>query len=409
MSVHYDNLSVRLDTQAAKLWLRCRAHNRGKQTWRVEQAASLGWQVYDPRTQVFISEGEWVAFPADVTPGSFVEMELGIPIPSEPGPYRIYVSPVLGADGWTYMRGSRLVVVDVIVDGAGTRITNARVTTLRRLWLHSLPAWLSTIFSQPFAALTQNWRLMESMVRRDLHARYRGSIGDRFWAVLNPLLLMLTYGFVFGVVLQTRFRNDTTPAGFVLYFLAGMMPWLPLSEALARAPHAIIEHRNFVKKLLFPLEIIPVTQTAAALVTQSIALVLFMAAIIVFRERLPWSVCWLPLLLVPQAALTLGLSWLLAGLGVFLRDLGQLMGFLLTLWFFITPICYPEQQLPTWALPVLGKNPVYILVHGYRAIFLENRSPEFGSLWKLYLLAFVAFFFGYAAFRRLRKSFADVL
>lgn len=409
MSVHYDNLAVRLDTETGKLWLRCRVQNCGRHTWRVEDTASLGWQAYDPRTQLFISEGEWVAFPTDVPPGNSVEMELEIPIPSEPGPYRIYISPVLGTEGWTYSQGSRLVAVDLMVDAAGTRIMSAGVTTLRRLWFRAFPTWLSSILTQPFASLARNWGLMQSMVRRDLHVRYRGSIGDRFWAVLNPLLLMLTYGFVFGVVLQTRFRNDTTPAGFVLYFLAGMMPWLPLSEALARAPQAIVEHRNFVKKLLFPLEIIPVTQTAAALVTQAIALVLFMSAIIIFRERLPWSVCWLPLLLVAQVALTLGLSWLLAGLGVFLRDLGQLMGFLLTLWFFITPICYPEQQLPRWALPVLGKNPVYILVRGFRAIFLENRRPELSSLWKLYVLAFVAFFFGYAVFRRLRKSFADVL
>ncbi len=230
-----------------------------------------------------------------------------------------------------------------------------------------------------------------------------------FWAVLNPLLLMLTYAFVFGLVLQTRWPNDTTASGFVLYFLAGMMPWLPFSEALARAPQAVLEHRNFVKKLRFPIEIVPVTQTLAGLITQAIALVFFVAAIIIARERVPLSVFWLPVLLIPQVLLTLGLSWFLSALGAFLRDLGQIMGFLLTMWFFITPICYPEQNLPTWVLPVFGKNPIYILVRGYRAIFLENRPPEFDSLWKLYALAIIVCLLGHAWFQKLKKNFGDVV
>jgi lipopolysaccharide transport system permease protein len=247
------------------------------------------------------------------------------------------------------------------------------------------------------------------MVRRDIHGRYRGSIGDMFWAVLNPFLLTLTYAFVFGVVLRARYPNDNSPAGFLLYFLAGMMPWLPVSEALARAPHVVLEYRNFVKKLLFPIEIIPVAQTISALVTQGIALLFFVAAIIIARDKLPPSIAWLPLLLIPQILLMLGLSWFLAALGAYLRDLGQIMGFLLTLWFFLTPICYPEQSLPAWALPVLGKNPIYILVRSYRAIFLENRVPEFASLWKLYVLSILLFFLGFAWFRKLKKNFADVV
>jgi len=133
------------------------------------------------------------------------------------------------------------------------------------------------------------------------------------------------------------------------------------------------------------------------------------AGILIVRERVPFTAVWLPVLLIPQVLFTLGMSWFLAALGAFLRDLGQVMGFLLTLWFFLTPICYPEQQLPVWALPVLGKNPVYILTRGFRAIFLENRPPEFASLWKLYLLAIVVCLLGHAWFQKLKKSFADVV
>ena len=118
---------------------------------------------------------------------------------------------------------------------------------------------------------------------------------------------------------------------------------------------------------------------------------------------------WLPVLLVPQLLFTLGVCWFLAALGVFVRDLGQIMGFLLTLWFFITPICYPEANLPANALLILRKNPMYVLVHGYRAILLEQHAPELLPLVKLWLVALAVFFLGHAWFYKLRKSFADVI
>src|SRR5258705_13776996 len=116
--------------------------------------------------------------------------------------------------------------------------------------------------------LWRNRRLMRSMVRRDILARYRGSFAGAAWTFLNPLLLMATYFFVFGVVLQSRFGADQSRTGFALYFLAGMLPWLPLSEAVGRAPHVILEHRNFVKKLVFPVETLCVNQVLAGLVTE---------------------------------------------------------------------------------------------------------------------------------------------
>jgi lipopolysaccharide transport system permease protein len=114
-------------------------------------------------------------------------------------------------------------------------------------------------------------------------------------------------------------------------------------------------------------------------------------------------------LLIPQLLFTLGVCWFLAGLGVFVRDLGQIMGFLLTLWFFITPICYPEASLPGSALFILRKNPMYVLVRGYRAILLENHPPELLPLVKLWVVAIALFFLGHAWFYKLRKSFADVI
>src|SRR4029077_17948682 len=139
------------------------------------------------------------------------------------------------------------------------------------------------------------------------------------------------------------------------------------------------------------------------------AILLFCGFLLAARGSVPLSTVWLPALLIPQILFTAGVSWFLAALGVFLRDLGQIIGFLLTLWFFLTPICYPETSLPVGFLPVLSKNPIYVLVHGYRAILLEHRAPDWGPVWKFWLVAAAVFVLGHACFYKLRKSFADII
>jgi lipopolysaccharide transport system permease protein len=258
-------------------------------------------------------------------------------------------------------------------------------------------------------SLWSNRRLMISMVRRDILARYRGSFGGALWTVLNPLLLMTTYFFVFGVVLKTRFGNDTSRSGFVLYFLAGMMPWLAFSEAVARSSTIIVEYRNFVKKLVFPIETLPVNLVIGGLVSEAFALLIFVIGLLIARGSVPASIIWLPVLLIPQMLITAGICWFLAATGVFLRDLGQIMGFVLTLWFFITPICYPEASIPGGAAQILALNPIFWLVKAYRAVFLENRAPDLMTLLELTVGGAVVALLGYGWFARLRKSFADVI
>jgi lipopolysaccharide transport system permease protein len=147
-------------------------------------------------------------------------------------------------------------------------------------------------------------------------------------------------------------------------------------------------------------------------VTEAFAIALYLVFLLVFRHSIPASALWLPALLVPQALLTLGLSWFMAAMGAYFRDLGQVNGYLMTVWFFLTPICYSEQNLETLphsATLVLAANPMYILVRGYRAIFLEGQAPAPGPLWKLWLASALVFILGHAWFYKLRKSFADVI
>jgi len=263
-------------------------------------------------------------------------------------------------------------------------------------------------FLLPARSIWRNRKLMGSMVRRDILSRYRGSFGGTVWTFLNPLLLMATYFFVFGVVLRTRFGADTSRTGFVLYFLAGMLPWLAFSEALGRAPWVILEHRTFVKKIVFPLETLPVNLVISGAVTEAFGLLIFLAGLLMVRGSVPASVLWLPLLIVPQILFTAGLCWILAATGVYVRDLGQITGYLLTLWFFLTPICYPESSLPPEAIGVLRFNPLFVLVKAYRAVFLENQAPTMRGLAGLWIVSVAVAVIGYAWFHRLRKSFADV-
>src|SRR5258708_27642008 len=200
---------------------------------------------------------------------------------------------------------------------------------------------------------------------------------------------MLTYFFVFGIVLQTKFGNDPSRSGFVLYFFAGMLPWLALSEAAGRAPTVIWEHRNFVKKLVFPVETLPVNLAVSGLVTECVMLILFAIALLLARGRVPATAAWLPLILAPQILFILGVCWFLAALGVLVRDLGQLIGFLFTLWFFLTPICYPEAQMPAGAMAILSKNPIYTLVRMYRMVLLEGSNPAAHTLLKFWALSLV--------------------
>ncbi len=399
---------VRVRAQGSSVQVHVVVKNNSRQVWKPE-TFSLGWQFFDPETNVFISEGEWVPLKGETAPGEITSFDLSVALPPETGGYDIYVSPVAPPDGWRYFRGEHFVRIAAEVSSSAVRVLSHEITSLRGLRWRRLRANAPRLLSAPFRTVTQNQRLIRSMARRDILARYRGSFGDVFWTILNPLLLMATYFFVFGVVLRTRFGADRSSTGFALYFLAGMLPWLAFAEPVGRAPHVILEHRNFVKKLIFPLDTLPVNQVLAGLVTEVFAAAVFVVALLVIRGAIPVSVLWLPALLIPQLLFTLGVCWFVAALGVYLRDLGQIMGFLLTLWFFVTPICYPEASLPAGSLAILGKNPIFVLVRGYRAILLEGHPPEWLPLLKLWGVAAVVFLLGHAWFYKLRKSFADVI
>jgi lipopolysaccharide transport system permease protein len=374
--------------------------NESGETWRAPDGFAVGYQVFDAETATLIVDGPRLHPERDVEPGESAHVRLDLEIPAGDAAYYTIVSPMQEHVCWYWERGWPF----LLVERGGARVTTA--TTLRR---QRLSRAAGRALWYPWRTIWRNRSLIRTMVRRDVLGRYRGSFGGSFWTVFSPLLLMLTYFFVFGVVLESKIPGDPSRVGFALYYLAGMLPWLAFSEAVGRSAGVMWEHRNFVKKLVFSVETLPVNLVAAGLVTECVAVVLFCLFLLAAGRGVPASVAWLPLLLVPQILFTAGLSWFLAALGVFVRDLGQILGFVLTIWFFATPICYPEGQVPAAAAAILTKNPIYVLVRGYRAALLEGHAPAWGPMWKFWVLSLLVFVVGHAAFYKLRKSFADLM
>jgi lipopolysaccharide transport system permease protein len=356
--------------------------------FRLDRPCVLGWQVLDPATGAFLFEGEW----SEARGG---DVDLRVKLPAEDGPYRVQVAPVEDR--------ARFLLLDAHVIEGALALEAPRVTTAGALRRAGLLRAIPKAFVYPVRSVWSNRKLIATMVRRDILSRYRGSFGGALWTFLNPLLLMATYFFVFGVVLRAGTANRTD---FVFYFLAGMLPWLAFAEAVGRSATVIVDSRTFVKKLVFPLDTLPVNLVLTGMVTEIFGLLIFVAGLLLARGAVPVTALWLPALVIPQLLFTAALCWFLAALGVFVRDLSQIVGFLLQLWFFLTPIVYLENAT---LLKYFGWNPFLLLVRGYRSIFLDRHAPDFGMLALMWLGSAALAVIGYAWFHRLRRSFADVI
>jgi lipopolysaccharide transport system permease protein len=409
MNAAYLNPELKTAPGARSAHIDFAIRNDSSETWRRADGFAIGYHLFDAETGTLIVDGARVRPEEDVPPGHAARVSLDFDLPPEDGRYQVLLSPMQEGVCWYYDRGWPFLLVEGRTEGGAARFGTAHMATQARLRRERMLRAIGRAFTYPVRTIWRNRGLIRTMVRRDILGRYRGSFGGVFWTVINPLLLMLTYFFVFGIVLQARFGADRSRASFALYFLCGMLPWLAFSEAAGRSAGVLPEHRNFIKKLVFAVETLPVNLVVAGLVSEFFAVVLFCVFLLATRGSVPFSVLWLPVLLVPQVLLTAGVSWFLSALGVFVRDLGQIIGFVLTLCFFLTPICYPETSLPARFLPWFAKNPIYVLVRGYRAIFLEGHAPDFGPLWKLWLIAAAVFLLGHAWFYKLRKSFPDII
>lgn len=260
-------------------------------------------------------------------------------------------------------------------------------------------------------SLAGNGFIMRSLVRNEILARYTNTMLGVLWSLVNPLVMILIYSFVFGVIFQVRFGRlegaANMPYGIILF--SGLLLHIFLAETLLRSQAVILENPNYVKRVIFPLEILPVTMLLANLFHACVALVVLMAVILVAGFAIPPTVVLLPLVWAPLVLMTFGLAMLVASLGVFVRDIGQILGFVMTILLFGSSILFPADMLPVELRPWLMLNPLTIIVDQTRAVLLWGEMPDWRVLGYYGLVSLVVAWFGCWWFLRTRRGFADVM
>ena len=260
-------------------------------------------------------------------------------------------------------------------------------------------------------SLWRNRQLIVQMIRREVVGRYKGSIMGLAWSFFNPVFMLAVYTFVFSVVFKARWGigGDESKTQFAVVLFVGMIVHGLFAEVLNRAPGLILGNVNYVKKVVFPLEILPVISMGAALFHSIISLGVLLIAFILFNGYLHWTAIFIPLVLLPLVILTLGLAWILASLGVFLRDVGQTIGIITTVMMFLSPVFYPITALPEEFRPWLMANPLTFIIEQAREVLIWGRLPDWAGLGTYTFAATVLAWAGYAWFQKTRKGFADVL
>ncbi|RMF68951.1 MAG: ABC transporter permease [Calditrichaeota bacterium] len=257
--------------------------------------------------------------------------------------------------------------------------------------------------------LWEHRSLILKMARREVLGRYRGSVIGLAWSFLHPLLMLGVYTFVFGSVFHARWNGAEGTVDFALNLFAGLMVYGLFSENVNRAPHLVLEHVNYVKKVVFPLQILPLPMLISSLFHALVSLGMLLLFFMLAHGWPPCTVLWLPVVWLPLLLLILGCSWLLASLGVFLRDVGQVVGVATTALMFLSPVFFPVSSLPAGVRRWMFLNPLAPVIEQTRAVVLHGHSPDW-SLWGIEVLTGLAVaWLGYLWFCKTRGGFADVL
>jgi lipopolysaccharide transport system permease protein len=253
--------------------------------------------------------------------------------------------------------------------------------------------------------------LILQMTKRDVLGRYKGSVLGVVWSLFNPLFLLVIYTFVFSVIFKARWGVGPveSKSEFAILLFVGMIVHSFFSETLNRAPGLILNNVSYVKKIVFPLEILPAVAICTAFFHALVSVFVLAVVFIVLKGYLQWTAIFLPLVLLPLVVLTLGIAWGLASLGVFLRDIAQPISLITTLLLFASPVFYPLTALPEFIRPWVMLNPLTFVIEQARAVLISGHLPNWTGL-TIYSLASVAIaWIGYALFQKTRKGFANVL
>ncbi|MFM4722059.1 ABC transporter permease [Aeromonas caviae] len=258
-------------------------------------------------------------------------------------------------------------------------------------------------------SIQENKGLVIALIKRDLLSKYKGSILGVLWSFITPLCMLLVYTFMFSVVFNARWGSNGNKSEFALVLFSGLMIFNFFSEVINRAPGLILTNQSYVKKVVFPLETLPFVICGAALVNLIISLIVWVLFYIFLFGTPHIEILLFPVILLPLMFMTVGITYILSSLGVFLRDLGQFISVVLTAMMFLSPIFYPVSALPTDYQVWMQLNPLTTIIESSRAVLINGELPD----WRLYIMYFVVSFnvmwLGFAWFQYTKKGFSDVL
>lgn len=256
-----------------------------------------------------------------------------------------------------------------------------------------------------------NRQLIWQMTKREVIGRYRGSVLGLAWSFFNPLLMLGVYTFVFSVVFKARWGvgGEESKASFAVILFAGMIVHSLFAECINRAPGLVLSNVNYVKKVVFPLEVLPWVAMGSALFHTAVSLLVLLTAILVLNLHIAWTAIFFPLIILPLILATMGLTWFLAATGVFIRDIAQITGIFTTVMLFISPVFYPLSALPERYQIALLFNPLTFIIEQSRRILISGAMPDWSS-WAIYSIgSVVVMWAGFWWFQKMRRGFADVL
>ncbi|WP_250125060.1 ABC transporter permease [Chroococcidiopsis sp. CCMEE 29] len=255
--------------------------------------------------------------------------------------------------------------------------------------------------------------LLKILVQRDLEARYKGSILGNLWPLVNQLSTLLLFTYVFSVILKVKLSLRGLPENnltFGLWLFAGLIPWIAFTSGFTQAAGSVISQASLVKKVVFPLALLPLVPIFSAFIESSLGLMLLILLVGISAQTVHTTLWLLPLVWLPQLLLTMGLGYLVAGSTVFFRDVTQTLGILTNLWFYLTPIVYPISAIPEqWRTWLLWLNPFAVIAEVYRDLVLVGEVKHWGEWGVASVVSIVTFYVGLKYYQKLRLAFADVL
>ncbi|MBI9034838.1 MAG: ABC transporter permease [Bacteroidales bacterium] len=265
-------------------------------------------------------------------------------------------------------------------------------------------------FIELFSVFRTHSRLIYELTKREIFDRYTGQVFGAVWSLIHPLLLTFIYIFVFGFVFKARVGDSLSmPLDYTSYMLSGFIPWIVFSEVIGKSSTVITTNANIVKQVVFPIEVLPIKNVLASFITQGVFLIIFLIYVLATNHTLAWTYLLIPILFLLQTITLIGLSYLFSAIGVYFRDIKDFVQIFLSVAFFILPILYLPESIPSAVRPILYFNPISYMIWCYQD------TLYFGSFmhpWAWFVFGFGSVFIfvlGYRVFRKLKVMFGNVL